>query len=239
MQKIKPYLSVCVAAGAVLALCACTSNAKMVSVEPKPAASAQSVVLMDPTADDSMIPTVAQSLSRGAVTVYSLESAPPAPVVPLVSAPVTAQKLNPVASVNLKKPTGADGGSDPRVTVFDVDSPVPVPKVEKKAELPLIPDTILPPVSSVGGKLDSPFDKDGKIKLAAPEKPLPFRKTVSEKQKAAPVTEVTEETLLDAPVGPVSVAPSMTDPVAAPIDMPAPATAAVPAKRRPPQGMTY
>lgn len=64
------------AAGCAVILClsACASAPdKTVRVEPLPVVVPASVVLVDPTIDDAMLPAIGEGLSRGQVTLYPLD----------------------------------------------------------------------------------------------------------------------------------------------------------------------
>lgn len=204
----------------VLCLAACSHQPQGVAVEPKSTLPAGSVVLLDPTTDDAMLPAIGESLSKGAVTIYSLDGA---------SAPVRVQSADPVLSpvaaptligapsaapINLREPSNMGGGKDPRVTVFDVDGGTPVmpePEPEVIAPLPTLP----PPISEKIAPLQSPFNKDGQV-IAAPKDEVPAGRMVMGTGKRA----VSVDNLLETESNP-------------------PAAKTAVKKKRPPKGMTY
>ncbi len=219
MKKIKSSFVTYTAFMGIVLLTACASTAgKPVVVEPK---GPKSVVLIDPSTDDGMLPVIANGMSKGAVTVYPLSDGPLHPIAPLVPQPVERQSLT-RAAVTLTPPSGAAAGGkyDPRVTVFDMNTPdkaVNVSASSGAADLTPMPVLTAPNLPAVRVPV-SPFDAQGALKSPTDlTAKLPFRKTVSEKQVAAPVTDVEVDRLLEAPVGTAVSAP----------------------KKRPPSGMTY
>ncbi len=234
MKKIKSSFVTYTAFMGIVLLTACTSTAgKPVAVQPK---GPKSVVLIDPSTDDGMLPVIASGMSKGAVTVYPLSDGPLHPIAPLVPQPVERQSLT-RAAVTLTPPVGADssGKSDPRVTVFDMNTPdkavnAPASGVDL-TPMPVLTAPALPPARVPV----SPFDAQGTLKSPTDlTAKLPFRKTVSEKQVAAPVTDVEVDRLLEAPVMAHGTAASGASPV-----VPPPPAADPAPKKRPPSGMTY
>ncbi len=144
-----------------------------------------SVVLMDPSIDDGMLPALGEGLSKGAVTIYSLngQNAPlplnviqqqqgpitgPRPILnapdfgtgQIQSAPLIPMTGNPVS---ITRPTNmTPGNNDPRVTLFNPDSGSQ--KGTKKEMRPpatdpaLRPPLLPPPLSDKTQPLKSPFD---------------------------------------------------------------------------------
>lgn len=210
MRKIKSIPFCMIGIVPVLMLSACAGD-KGVAVEPKPGLPAGSVVMLDPTVDDAMLPAIGEQMSKGAVTIYRLDG-PQAPL-PVdagansVMTPspyfVPSPQTAPVQQrIQLTPPSGVNPNAtpDPRVTVFGVDgNPVngtmtTTTTTTTVTAAPLSPRIMPPPPPTT---LNSPFAYDGTIAAT----PVPPGRAV-----------------MMAPIG--------ADSVATPV-------------KRPPKGMTY
>lgn len=170
----------------LLCLCACATTPPQSPTLPANTALPQgSVVLMDPTTDDGMLPALGESLSKGAVTIYNLDG-PGAPL-PVRSAPVVSGQTSVVTpgaysgggalgvlspAVQLRPPTGTaspTANDDARVTVFNLETGMPSTEVQAPQIFtpPPPPPALLPPVTT-GKPLASPFTQN-----AAPAASLP------------------------------------------------------------------
>ena len=131
------------------------------------------VVLADPTADDSMLPAIGESLSKGQVTIYPLSGALPAgrtgmlatsgagAVQPPVSLPPQDRVALKPMSVSQDGSVSSDG-----VTVYSLETGAPVGNRITDVAAPVAPPPApaLPPLSSAAPKqLQSPFASDGSI----------------------------------------------------------------------------
>lgn len=165
---------------AAFSVSACAHRDDGVAVEPRSAATAlpgNSVVLIDPSTDDGMLPALGESMSKGAVTIYNLggssapipvRSADPVLMPASVARPGTASAM----PVSLRAPGKLSGGDkDPRVTVFSIDQGVPDVSVAVTPEI-LTPLPPLPPPKEVAPiPLESPFNAKGEVvAVPVPEK---------------------------------------------------------------------
>jgi hypothetical protein len=169
MLKCK-YGAVGLAAALCLSACA-THETKTVRVEPLPTVTPASVVLVDPSIDDAMLPAIGEGLSKGQVTIYSLDGpqmgtgVQPMPALTPVPEPVEVAPLDPAALALTPMPGQKPknkGNAD--VSVFPLNDPNP--------SVAVLPP--LPPVRSVAmSELPSPFETKGKVapKPAKPKRP--------------------------------------------------------------------
>lgn len=184
----------------VLALClgACASD-KGVVVQPKSAAN--NVVLIDPTTDDSMLPAIGESLSKGAVTIYTL-GGPGAPVTVtsqnrqiLTPSAASAMPRGGAGPVTLTPPSGMGGGDDPRVTIFDVDGAPVSPRPEPDILTPM--PVLQPPIAADPTPMKSPFNDRGEV-VAKPADLVPPM-SANGKVMGTGARAVSVDNLLDTP----------------------------------------
>lgn len=200
------FATVVLTVGAVSLLSACagapagTSGQKASTTLP-----ANSVVLMDPSIDDGMLPALGEHLSNGAVTIYNLDgpgATLPVDIAPAAGTPTQIARgaARPIVSdsnfggadvssppLAIRPPANMTrGDKDPRVTVFDVNTPdapqtmgagigtpvplsAPVPGgAASPARAPatdpsLRPPTLPPPLSDQTKPLKSPFTVGGTL----------------------------------------------------------------------------
>lgn len=168
----------------VLTLSACTST--QTSSQPKTTLPAHNVVLMDPSIDDHSLPALGEGLSKGAVTIYSLEgpnailpidvvgagsqSTGPQPILtpaPIHPAPVSSQQMS--APLTIQAPANMKrGNADPRVSVFNPDTGIKTTEGKSTSRAPatdptLRPPLLPPPLSDKTQPLKSPFTGTGAL----------------------------------------------------------------------------
>lgn len=157
-----------------LCLTACAGGQeKTVRVEPLPSVTPASVVLIDPSIDDAMLPAIGEGLSKGQVTIYSLDGpqmgtgVQAMPALTPVPQPVEVAPLDPsvlaLTPLPGQKPI-VKGNID--VSVFPLNDPNP--------SVAVLPP--LPPVRNVEmSSLPSPFAPKGKLGVPASTKPTKKR----------------------------------------------------------------
>lgn len=218
MIQPKFTMNLIIASLAVLCLAACAGQQQGgVSVEPKSSLSASSVILIDPTTDDSMLPAIGESMSKGAVTIYSLSGAGAPIPVDSAASPILSPSSGRLSTggqmpVDLRAPANMTGTKDPRVKVFSVDNGAPIATAPAPDVLTPMP-TLLPPTEKNPTQLQSPFNARGEV--VAKAVPDTSRQVVMGTGSRA----VSVDNLLDT---------ESTPPPAKP-----------PRKSRPPMGMTY
>ncbi len=216
----KRWLAFCLVS-LCLSGCAGHKNAG-VTVEPKSSLPTGSVVLLDPTTDDGMLPAIAENMSKGAVTIYALDGAG-APVtiggrVPNMTAPVGEAPMNTTgAPIQLQPPKNMGGAQDPRVTVYSADGRMMAATPSEPARL--TPPPLLPPTTAKPVALQSPFNAQGDV--IAPPPPPATSKSKTQTVMGSGSRAVTVDDLLSVD--------------ALPPDAPAQTVK----KKRPPKGMTY
>lgn len=176
ITTLSRFSSVCIGVS-VLCLAGCSTTPQQTNVLPAATTTLPngSVVLLDPTTDDGMLPALGEAMSKGAVTIFNLDG-PGAPL-PVVSAPAQPQGGGYMAGggleqanapVQLRPPSTSPiaQGDEPRVTIFNLDSGLPTSEIQASIPfVPTTPPTLLPPVQSTK-PLESPF-KNGQPAASA------------------------------------------------------------------------
>lgn len=153
-------------AALLLVACHATGQDKVV-VEPLPPKTSDSVVLLDPTVDDAMLPALGERMSEGRVVIYDL-NAPPAPDPllvargrgeaggPLTPMPVTDSPYAP--SITLRPPLSDDGRvvDATRVTIYSPETGAPV----QLDAAPVKMERIAPDVTSAPQKAEAKSKPD-------------------------------------------------------------------------------
>lgn len=198
---------------AALTLSACTSPPT--SSQPKTILPAYNVVMMDPSIDDHSLPALGQGLSKGAVTIYTLDGpnatlpinvvgaqmkgAQPIPIPQnMNAAPVSSQQMS--APLTIQPPANMKrGNADPRVSVFNPDTGVKTQGDQSSKRAPatdpnLRPPLLPPPLSDKTQPLKSPFSETGTLapnmdkNAESAARPAPARDATTWNPPAPPAT---------------------------------------------------
>lgn len=123
MSKIKLYASCVLGLTAALCLSSCSTISQDKDARVVSQSNSGAVVLLDPSVDDAMLPTIGESLSQGRVTIYSLEGAAPNTG---VSTAMSAPNMMPPGAGLTPPPVGAMPRSNQEVTVYSLDTGAPI-----------------------------------------------------------------------------------------------------------------